>query len=274
MLRIQYAAEVVEARRLESLAAAERLAGQHIWRDDVIAERFDWGRDQGIYAMAVRVRQLAAPMDLPMLEEYGGCKSWIELEPEMDFTCTNPVLEDAIFEQKLAGISGGLGVRRIILASGSPRRRELLEQMGVKFRVLTAEVEEEHGQGRAARAICRRNALAKAFAVAMAHPKETVLGADTLVHLGDDLLGKPASMSEARRMLGRLSGQTHQVTTACALVQGERRRVFSVTTRVRFRELSARQINAYLKAVPCSTRPAPMPCRRRANGSWKRCTVH
>jgi len=140
-------------------------------------------------------------------------------------------------------------VRRIILASGSPRRRELLEQMGVKFRVLTAEVEEEHGQGRAARAICRRNALAKAFAVAKANPKETVLGADTLVHLGDDLLGKPASMSEARRMLGRLSGKTHQVTTACALVQGERRRVFSVTTRVRFRELSARQINAYLKAV-------------------------
>ena len=138
---------------------------------------------------------------------------------------------------------------RIILASGSPRRRELLEQMGVKFRVLTAELEEEHGQGRAARAICRRNALAKAFAVAKANPKETVLGADTLVHLGDDLLGKPASMSEARRMLGRLSGQTHQVTTACALVQGERRRVFSVTTRVRFRELSARQINAYLKAV-------------------------
>ena len=84
VLRIQFAAEVVEARRLESLAAAERLAGQHIWRDDVIAERFDWGRDQGIYAMAVRVRQLAAPMDLPMLEEYGGCKSWIELEPSMD----------------------------------------------------------------------------------------------------------------------------------------------------------------------------------------------
>ena len=122
--------------------------------------------------------------------------------------------------------------------------------MDVKFRVLTAEVEEEHGQGRAARAICRHNALAKAFAVAKAYPKETVLGADTLVHLGDDLLGKPASMAEAQRMLGRLSGQMHQVTPACALVQGERRRVFSVTTRVRFRELSAREINAYLKAVP------------------------
>ena len=102
VLRIQYAAEVVKARRLESLAAAKRLAGQHIWRDDVIAERFDWGRDQGIYAMAVRIRQLASPLDLPMLEEYGGCKSWIELGPAMDFSTTKPVLEAAVFEQKLA----------------------------------------------------------------------------------------------------------------------------------------------------------------------------
>lgn len=102
LLRIQFAAEVVEARRLESLATAERLAGQHIWRADVIAERFDWGHDQGIYAMAVRVRQLAAPMDLPMLDKYGGCKSWIELEPSMDIAAAYPVLEDAIFEQKLA----------------------------------------------------------------------------------------------------------------------------------------------------------------------------
>jgi len=108
VLRIQFAAEVVEARQLESLAAAERLAGQHIWRDDVIAERFDWGRDQGIYAMAVRVRQLAPPMDLPMLEEYGGCKSWIELGSAMDFTSTKPVLEDAIFDKKLAGFREAL----------------------------------------------------------------------------------------------------------------------------------------------------------------------
>ena len=89
-------------------AAAERLAWQHIWRADVIAERFDWGRDQGIFAMAVRVRQLAAPMDLPMLDGYGGCKSWIELEPSMDIAAANPVLEDAIFEQKLAGFREAL----------------------------------------------------------------------------------------------------------------------------------------------------------------------
>ena len=118
---------------------------------------------------------------------------------------------------------------KIILASQSPRRQELLRQMGVRFRVVTADVTEEHGTGRAARAICKRNALAKAAAVAQKFPKQTVLGADTLVHLEDELLGKPASLAEARRMLGRLSGRTHNVTTACALVCGGRQKVFSVT---------------------------------------------
>ena len=139
---------------------------------------------------------------------------------------------------------------KIILASQSPRRQELLRQMGVRFRVVTAAVAEVHGHGRAARAICKRNALAKAAAVAQKFPKQTVLGADTLVHLGDELLGKPASLAEARWMLGRLSGRAHHVTTACALVCGGRQKVFSVTTRVTFRELSRAQINAYLRAVP------------------------
>ncbi|HIL25763.1 MAG TPA: septum formation protein Maf, partial [Verrucomicrobia bacterium] len=138
----------------------------------------------------------------------------------------------------------------MILASQSPRRQELLRQMGVRFRVVTAAVAEVHGHGRAARAVCKRNALAKAAAVAQNFPKQTVLGADTLVHLGDELFGKPKSLAEARRMLERLSARTHQVTTACALVRGGRKKVFSVTTRVTFRELSRAQINAYLRAVP------------------------
>ena len=140
-------------------------------------------------------------------------------------------------------------MKSIILASRSPRRQELLNQIGIKFRVETADVEEERGQGRAARSICRRNALAKAQVVAGQFPKQTVLGADTLVHLGDELLGKPASLTGARRMLRRLSGQTHHVTTACALVQGTGKKVFSVTTRVRFRKLNNRQINKYLRTV-------------------------
>ena len=122
--------------------------------------------------------------------------------------------------------------------------------MGVKFRVVVADVEEAQGPGRAARSICRSNALAKSRAVAMEHRGQTVLGADTLVHLGDEMFGKPSSQAEARRMLRRLSGKTHRVTTACALIQGKRKRVFSVTTRVTFRELSDRQIRNYIRAVP------------------------
>ena len=140
-------------------------------------------------------------------------------------------------------------MRGIILASSSPRRQELLKQLGVRFRVVITDVEEVHEQKGEARSICRHNALAKARAVAMDHPKQTVLGADTLVHLGDVLFGKPSSLFKAKQMLRRLSGKMHQVTTACALVEGVRKKVFSVTTKVQFRELSDRQINAYLRAV-------------------------
>ena len=140
-------------------------------------------------------------------------------------------------------------MRVIILASSSPRRQELLKQMGVRFRVVITDVEEINEQKGEARSICRRNALAKARTVAMEHPRQTVLGADTLVHLGDVLFGKPSSLPKAKQMLRRLSGKMHQVTTACALVEDVRKKVFSVTTKVQFRELSDRQINAYLRVV-------------------------
>jgi septum formation protein len=91
--------------------------------------------------------------------------------------------------------------------------------------------------------------LAKAKVVAATHPKHTILGADTLVHLDDELFGKPKNLPEAKVMLRRLSGKTHQVTTACALMDHARKKVFSVTTRVGFRKLTTAQINAYLKAV-------------------------
>lgn len=140
-------------------------------------------------------------------------------------------------------------MKPIILASGSPRRHQLLKQMGIKFRVVVADIQEVHGKGKAARSICRRNASAKARVVAESNPRKTVLGADTLVHLNDELFGKPRDLADARRMLSLLSGKIHQVTTACALICGSRRKVFTVTTRVGFRSLSYRQINNYLKSV-------------------------
>jgi hypothetical protein len=107
-LRVELYAEVVEWRRLEVLADAERLRGQHIWRDEVIAERFDWGKSKNIFAMAVRVFRLPGPVDLPMLPSYGGCKSWIELERDIKTDHAAAVLSDSEFAAKLSHFTAAL----------------------------------------------------------------------------------------------------------------------------------------------------------------------
>jgi hypothetical protein len=100
-LRVEYFAEVAAVKKLESLAEAKALRGQHIWRDEVIAERFDWGKDKAIFALAVRVFRLPQAMEMPMLSAYGGCKSWIEVESEIVTTGAEPVLADELFQKKL-----------------------------------------------------------------------------------------------------------------------------------------------------------------------------
>ena len=100
-LRIELYAEVAEWKRLESLEDAERLRGQHVWRDEVIADRFDWGREKAIHALAVRVHRLPEALTLPMLESYGGCKSWIELAVDVDTSKATPVLTEGEFEARL-----------------------------------------------------------------------------------------------------------------------------------------------------------------------------
>ena len=107
-LRLEFTAEVVFVRQLQSLAEAERMRGLHIWRDDLVAERFDWGRDKSLYVMAVRIRRLPQPIDLPMLPAYGGCKSWIETAVEVDDTAAGPVLSDAEFAAKLGAVEKAL----------------------------------------------------------------------------------------------------------------------------------------------------------------------
>src|SRR4051812_24521996 len=82
-LRLEYFAEVVLAKKLDSAADAEALHGQHIWRDEVVAERFDWGKEKAIFALAVRVHRLPQAVELPMIPAYGGCKSWIEVDTEI-----------------------------------------------------------------------------------------------------------------------------------------------------------------------------------------------
>ena len=134
----------------------------------------------------------------------------------------------------------------MILASGSPRRRELLQQIGVYFSVQPADIDETPMADENAVAYVERMALEKARVVAQQNPDELVLGSDTSVILNGEILGKPVSKGEARETLGRLSGQTHEVLSAVALVRGVTERVISVATKVRFRVLSDDEIRRYV----------------------------
>ena len=108
ILRLEFFARVIEWRKLDSLANAEKLRGQHIWRDEVISERFDWGKNKNIFAMAVRVFRLPKPVELPNLPAYGGCKSWITLEEEIATDQAQPVLGEKILGEKLKAFRSSL----------------------------------------------------------------------------------------------------------------------------------------------------------------------
>jgi hypothetical protein len=101
ILRLEYFAEVAASRQLESLSAAEALRGQHCWKDEVIADRFDWGKAKNIFAIAVRIHRLPLPIELPISPSYGGCKSWVELETEVVTAGALPVLDQSSFDLKL-----------------------------------------------------------------------------------------------------------------------------------------------------------------------------
>jgi hypothetical protein len=110
-LRLECFAEVVAWRRLDSLAAAERLRGQHIWRDALIADRFDWGQEKNIHAMALRVYRLGFAVELPLLADYGGCKSWIELANDIETQDATPILSAEDFETRLKRFEAALDLQ-------------------------------------------------------------------------------------------------------------------------------------------------------------------
>jgi septum formation protein len=139
-------------------------------------------------------------------------------------------------------------MNRLYLASGSPRRRELLTQIGVPFSTLATNIDETPLAAEPAEIYVERLARAKAQAglAALANPRgAVVLGADTSVVLGGQILGKPLDRTDAQAMLAALSGTTHQVLTAVALASSERCEVRLVSSKVSFRPLSAAEIEAY-----------------------------
>jgi septum formation protein len=140
---------------------------------------------------------------------------------------------------------------RLILASSSPRRRELLAERGYHFEIVTAAVEETSPAHLTVREAVLLNARRKGMAVAALHPEACVVAADTLVALEGRALGKPGSLDEARGMLGALAGRTHQVFSGVWMEQRAEGKVeaFIEVSQVRFRGLTGAEIEDYIKRV-------------------------
>jgi septum formation protein len=142
-------------------------------------------------------------------------------------------------------------VRALILASGSPRRADLLTKAGYHFRVVTSPVTELIADFLTPCELTLFNARRKAFAVAPRHPEAVVLAADTIVALGTKTFGKPRDLEEARSFLEQLSGRTHSVVTGAAIVlYSQSRLCYEVAqSNVTFRELASPEIEAYLNRI-------------------------
>jgi septum formation protein len=139
--------------------------------------------------------------------------------------------------------------KHIVLASASPRRKELLSGIGLSFVIVPSEVDEEQINGESPDVHVCRLALAKASEVSEKIPDSWVLGADTIVVIDNAILGKPQDVEEARSMLGRLSGRIHEVFTGYAIVHKrfpEKCRVHYVTSAVKIRDLSSDEIADYV----------------------------
>ena len=140
-------------------------------------------------------------------------------------------------------------LEKLILASRSPRRAEILNAVGWPFEAVAADIDESVRAGEDAVSYVKRLALTKAQTVARKNPEKLVLGADTTVVVGGELLGQPLDDDDARRMLKLLSGRWHEVLTGVALVRGDQDAqplVKHETTRVRFAEMSVAEIDWYV----------------------------
>lgn len=137
---------------------------------------------------------------------------------------------------------------RLILASSSPRRRELLQSIGIDFEVIPSHVPEQHRPGEAPEEYVARLSRDKAEAISGQHPTRWVIAADTTVLLGDQLLEKPADRADAERMLATIAGRTHVVYSGVTLQNGERvyRDTRVAESEVRMLPLSKEDIEWYV----------------------------
>ncbi len=141
-----------------------------------------------------------------------------------------------------------LANKKIILASQSPRRKEILTMIGLEFDIRKSNYHEKPINGKTPQAIAEIHAQKKALDVSYHYDNGLIIGADTIVVIGGDILGKPVNEEHAREMLQKLSGQTHEVLTGVAVVNAENDKQISFVSRtaVSFYDLSETVINRYL----------------------------
>ncbi len=138
-------------------------------------------------------------------------------------------------------------MNKIILASASPRRKELLETAGAEFEIIVADVDETIPDGTKPEEAAVMTAEKKALAVAENHKDRIVIGADTIVVSEEKILGKPADKADACRMLSMLSGVEHKVITGVCLVCGDKKITFAQVSKVKFYDLTDDEINTYVE---------------------------
>lgn len=134
----------------------------------------------------------------------------------------------------------------VILASASPRRKELLGYIVPRFEIIPADVDETLPEEITAEKSAEFLAVKKAEHISAQYPESIVIGSDTVVIVDGEILGKPADKADAYRMLKKLSGKTHTVVTGVCISQGEKKKSFSETTRVEFYPLSEEEIHDYI----------------------------
>lgn len=137
-------------------------------------------------------------------------------------------------------------MKKIILASQSPRRRELMESVNIDFTIEVSDIEEVIDESLPVEQAIEQLALQKASVIANQHKEDVVIGADTVVLYDNQILGKPKDLDDAHRMLSMLSGHTHKVITGVAICHEGNNELFHEVTEVTFYELNDDEINRYI----------------------------
>ena len=139
---------------------------------------------------------------------------------------------------------------KIVLASKSPRRKELLSLLDLDFEIITADIDETMNPSLPVTDEVARISYEKAVAVASGLTPDTIIiSADTIVELDGELMGKPTNETDAAQMLGSLSGKTHNVHTAVTVLRGDKHKTRVVTTAVTFRDITDEEITAYIDTL-------------------------